>query len=90
MPLLIAEGIPAGVVNTLDRALLNEQAQARGMVLSLHTTDDSPRGKLQARVAGNPVKFVGATEAPPRFPPALGEHTEAVVGDWLREAAQAI
>jgi crotonobetainyl-CoA:carnitine CoA-transferase CaiB-like acyl-CoA transferase len=90
MPLLIADGIPAGVVNTLDRALLSDQAQARGMVLNLQTPDHSPRGKLQASVAGNPLKFVGASEATPTFPPALGEHTETVVNDWLHESTAVI
>lgn len=89
MALLIEHGVPAGVVNTLDRALLNGQAQERHMVLPLKTGAGDRRGDLGVRVAGNPVKFVGAPEPGHRFPPALGAHTDEVARDWLGEAAPA-
>jgi crotonobetainyl-CoA:carnitine CoA-transferase CaiB-like acyl-CoA transferase len=90
MALLIEHGVPAGVVNTLDRALLNGQAQERHMVLPLQTGAGDVRGDLRVRVAGNPVKFAGASEPGHRFPPALGAHTDEVVRDWLGEAAPAV
>lgn len=89
MALLIEHGVPAGVVNTLDRALLNGQAQERHMVLPLKTGAGDQRGDLGVRVAGNPVKFVGAPEPGHRFPPALGAHTDEVARDWLGGAAPA-
>lgn len=89
MTLLIEAGVPAGVVNTLDRALLNEQAHARNMVVSLKA-ESGARGKAAIRVAGNPVKFAGEAEPAHRFPPWLGEHTAGVVGDWLGEEAHEV
>jgi CoA:oxalate CoA-transferase len=84
MHLLIAAGVPAGVVNTLDRALLNENAEAREMVLELHDFGAREGEVGQAvRVAGNPIKFVGAGETPHAFPPPLGRHQQAVLHDWL-------
>jgi CoA:oxalate CoA-transferase len=83
MERLIAEDVPAGVVNTLDRALLNEQAQARNMVLALQAEGGTTQGPVSIRVAGNPVKFTGAAEATHQFPPSLGEHTASAVRDWL-------
>ena len=88
MPLLIAEGVPAGVVNPLDRALGKEQAQARNMVLDLVGADATPREGLHVRVAGNPVKFVNEAEPSYQFPPALGQDNGAVLRDWLGEASQ--
>ena len=88
MPLLIEEGVPAGVVNPLDRALGSEQAQARNMVLDLAGGDATPRQGLHVRVAGNPVKFVDEPEPHYRFPPALGQDTGAVLRDWLGEAGR--
>jgi 2-methylfumaryl-CoA isomerase len=37
----------------------------------------------RARVAGNPIKFRGIAEKPPRYPPALGQDSEAVLSDVL-------
>jgi crotonobetainyl-CoA:carnitine CoA-transferase CaiB-like acyl-CoA transferase len=89
MALLIEAGVPAGVVNTLDRALLNEQAVVRNMVLSLHAEKNGERGAADVCVAGNPIKFAGEAELDHSFPPWLGEHTESVARDWLGEEAHA-
>ncbi|CAN5521318.1 CoA transferase [soil metagenome] len=88
MALLISAGVPAGVVNTLERALLNEQAEARHMVLPIAAPADGTRSKAAVRVAGNPVKFTGAAEPIHRFPPWLGEHNAEVTREWLGDAVQ--
>ena len=82
MTALIETGVPAGVVNNLDEALLNPHAAARGMVLDL-VPDPIRTGASPIRVAGNPVKFVGAHDGPHRYPPSLGSHGDEVMRDWL-------
>ncbi|MGB0574782.1 MAG: CaiB/BaiF CoA transferase family protein [Alphaproteobacteria bacterium] len=71
-PLLDA-GVPVGEVNTLADALSDEQVIHRQMVLDLQGGGDK-----RARVAGNPIKFMGEEEAPHSYPPALGQHSRKV------------
>jgi crotonobetainyl-CoA:carnitine CoA-transferase CaiB-like acyl-CoA transferase len=82
MKLLIEAGVPAGVINTLDTALLNEHATARDMVLQLES-DDGRATPATIRVAGNPIKFVGDAPRTHRFPPALNVDHDEVLADWL-------
>jgi crotonobetainyl-CoA:carnitine CoA-transferase CaiB-like acyl-CoA transferase len=86
MTSLIAAGVPAGVVNTVDRALLGEHAEARGMVLPLQRDD----AQAPVRVAGNPVKFVGAGAQSHRYPPSLGQDTQEVLAAWLHESERTL
>jgi CoA:oxalate CoA-transferase len=72
------EGVPAGVVNTVDRMVADPQIVHRGMVEEL-TSEDGRR----VRVIGNPMKFSEAKRAPDTYPPAAGEHTEAILSDVL-------
>ena len=74
VPLLLAEGVPVGEVNTLADALDDPQVRHRNMVLDLESNSGE-----RARVAGNPIKFRGDAEPAYRFPPALGEHSRAVL-----------
>jgi crotonobetainyl-CoA:carnitine CoA-transferase CaiB-like acyl-CoA transferase len=74
---LLAVGVPAATVNTVDRALADPQVQHRGMVLDMA----GPEGR-QARVAGNPIKVAGA-DAPARYPAPLGSDARAVLTDLL-------
>jgi len=71
-PMLDA-GVPVGEVNTLADALSDEQVIHRQMVLDLQGGGDK-----RARVAGNPIKFMGEEEAPHHYPPALGQHSRKV------------
>jgi formyl-CoA transferase len=71
--LLREHDVPAGPINTVDRALESEQARARGMV----RTVEHPGGPLQ--LVASPL---GLTATPPlirRRPPLLGEHTDEVL-----------
>ena len=67
---LEAAGIPAGPINRISQALGDVQAQHRQMVRSI-------AGIPQV---GSPVRLDGARADSDLPPPALGEHTEDVLG----------
>jgi CoA:oxalate CoA-transferase len=75
---LLAEGIPAAVVNTLDRSLSDAQVIHRDMVVEM----EGPTGD-HIRVAGNPIKFTGESEPRHRYPPALGADQADVLQNVL-------
>jgi len=70
--------IPCGPVNDFAHALQEPQVVARDMVVEVPL-----RTGETVRMPGNPVKLsaTGTTGYTP--PPAVGEHTEAVLRDWL-------
>lgn len=78
VPDLLEAGVPVGEVNTLADSLSDEQVLDRQMVLDLESDDG-----LRARVAGNPIKFDGERDAPHHYPPALGQHSRAVLHKLL-------
>jgi crotonobetainyl-CoA:carnitine CoA-transferase CaiB-like acyl-CoA transferase len=78
LPLLEAEEIPVGVVNTLDRVVSDPQLLHRNMVLQLESTD----GK-RASVIGNPIKFRDSEAESADYPRDLGADTAAVLDDVL-------
>lgn len=73
VPALLDAGVPVGEVNNLAEALSDPQVIHRQMVLDLQGGGDK-----HARVAGNPIKFMGEEEAPHSYPPALGQHSRKV------------
>jgi crotonobetainyl-CoA:carnitine CoA-transferase CaiB-like acyl-CoA transferase len=79
LPLLEAEEIPVGVVNTLDRVVNDPQIRHRNMVMSL----EGGAGQ-RARVMGNPIKFKDAAGEGADYPRELGADTAAVLSDVLR------
>lgn len=76
------EGVPVGVVNTIDRVVADPQIVHRGMVEELTSKEGS-----RVRVIGNPMKFSEAKRAADTYPPADGEHTEEVLRDVLNMTA---
>jgi formyl-CoA transferase len=76
MRLVGAAGVPAGAVLDTGELLGEPTFEARGIMQTMQ----HPRGTL--KMPTFPVRFDGA---PPRVEPAplLGEHTTAVLGDWL-------
>jgi CoA:oxalate CoA-transferase len=78
LPLLEAEEIPVGVVNTLDRVVSDPQILHRDMVLNLENADGT-----RARVMGNPIKFSDADGESKSYPRDLGADTAAVLSEVL-------
>ena len=74
---LLALGVPSGPINTVDVALADPHVHARGLVREVTLSNGT-----DARLVGPAVPF-SATPAEVRLPPpALGQHTDAI----LREA----
>lgn len=70
-------GVPAGPINTV--------AQAVSLVdLASHP---HPAGEGEVKTAPLPYKIDGAPRAAALPPPALGEHTDDVLDDWLGDDA---
>ena len=79
------EGIPAGPINTVDRALGDPNTLAREMVVEM------PHPKAgSVRLIGSPMKFSGTPVEYRRAPPLLGEHTEEVLRDLLGMSGEEI
>ena len=68
---LEAAGIPAGPINRVGQALTDVQAQHRGMVRSI----------AGMSLVGSPVRIDGTRADADLPPPALGEHTDEVLGE---------
>lgn len=78
MALCDRNGLPAGIVNTLDRVMKDPQIEHRGLVIELASADGR-----SARVIGDPILFKEATRPTPIYPPASGEHSAAILQDVL-------
>jgi crotonobetainyl-CoA:carnitine CoA-transferase CaiB-like acyl-CoA transferase len=70
------EGIPAGPINTVDKALDDPHAAAREMVVAM----PHPRAG-SVRLIGSPMRLSGTPVEYRHAPPLLGQHT----GEVLRE-----
>lgn len=84
--LLTAHDVPHGPVLGVDEVLTHPQTVARQMIVS--TTDKDGRS---FSLVGSPLHFSGmprTTQVP--APPGLGEHTDAVLRDWLGYSVPAI
>lgn len=74
LPLLEAQSIPVGVVNTLDRVIADPQVKHRGLVADLKSADGR-----HVRVIGNPIRLADTEEVAQSYPPVLGEDTTRVL-----------
>ncbi|NLH47839.1 MAG: CoA transferase [Myxococcales bacterium] len=75
---LSARKIPCGAVNDYDAVNNDPQLHARGMLAAA----EHPRyGQLD--LPGFPVRFAGEPAPPVEPGPEMGEHTAAVLTDWL-------
>jgi formyl-CoA transferase len=70
--------VPAGPVNTVDRALNSPQSQARDMVQSVSHPGIGP-----VRMVASPLKLESTPPTIRRHPPMLGEHTDEVLREVL-------
>ena len=75
---LEAAGIPAGPINTISQALADIQAEHRQMV----------RTMAGLSVMGSPVRIDGDRADSDLPPPALGEHTNDVLTEYLQDASE--
>lgn len=78
---LDAAGVPNGPINTVDQAFADPQIVARGMRLDLPDAHGTPVPQVACpiQLSGTPVVYHAA-------PPALGQHTEAVLMSLGRTA----
>ena len=75
---LEAVGVPCGPINDLRRIFADPQAEARGLRMELpHSEAGSVPG------VANPIRYVGEPHDYPGGAPALGEHTDEVLGGLL-------
>jgi crotonobetainyl-CoA:carnitine CoA-transferase CaiB-like acyl-CoA transferase len=79
---LATAGVPAAPVNDLAHALRDAQVLARNMVVSVA----QPGGGV-AMMAGNPIKLGETGEESFASAPALGQHTDEVLGGLLGKSA---
>ncbi|MGX0875735.1 crotonobetainyl-CoA:carnitine CoA-transferase CaiB-like acyl-CoA transferase [Roseovarius sp. MBR-154] len=73
---LEARKVPVGPVNTIEQALESDQAQARGMTITLPAPQTATG---EVRLIGNPLKFSRTPVSYRSAPPATGADTEAVL-----------
>ncbi len=70
--------VPHAPVVPIDEGIATPQTQAREMVQTV--TDNAGR---TFRVLASPIHWNGLPSLPVAAPPALGEHTDAVLREWL-------
>jgi crotonobetainyl-CoA:carnitine CoA-transferase CaiB-like acyl-CoA transferase len=75
---LAAAQVPAGPINTLDRALADAQVRHRDMVVELADGDGDT-----IKVAGNPLKFQGLSSRAHAYPHRLGADTADILRELL-------
>lgn len=75
---LAANGVPVALIKTVPEALADARESGRGMIMPLSKNDGT-----KIDVVGNPIKFIGISEAPSSYPPVLGESVYDVLQDWL-------
>jgi formyl-CoA transferase len=75
---LLAAGVPAGRINTIDRVLNDPQVLHRQMVVEV---DHPTAGRL--KLLGVPYKFSETPALVKSAPPLLGQHTDEVLHDLL-------
>lgn len=74
---LEARKVPVGPVNTIGQALETDQAEARGMSITMPAPDTA---KGTVRLIGNPLKFSRTPVSYRSAPPTTGADTDAVLG----------
>jgi len=71
-------GIPCGPVNNIAQVAQDPQVQAREMIVEV------PHSKLgTSKLINTPIKLSRTPAGPTRGAPLLGEHTGAVLAQWL-------
>jgi formyl-CoA transferase/CoA:oxalate CoA-transferase len=76
LKMLTAAGVPGGAVRSVTEALADPQLAARDMIVPLEHLTAGP-----IRVLGTPLKLSGTPAAIRTPPPALGQHTRAILAN---------
>ncbi|MCC6868954.1 MAG: CoA transferase [Burkholderiales bacterium] len=78
-------GVPCGPINRIDEVFADPQVRARGVRIAMeHGTAGS------VALVANPIRLSATPVTYRSAPPALGEHTAAVLADWLGMESAAI
>lgn len=82
---LVARGVPAGPVNTIDQVFADPFVEARDTIVRLRRDDgvEVPAVAFPGKLSATPAR---AETAPPR----MGEGGDAALGDWLGWDAERI
>ena len=76
---LEARQVPCGPINGIDEVFADPQVLARGMKIAM----DHPFATDPIDLIGSPFKLSETPVAHRHAPPTLGQHTDAVLRDWL-------
>jgi crotonobetainyl-CoA:carnitine CoA-transferase CaiB-like acyl-CoA transferase len=82
---LRAARIPCAPVNDFAQALDDAQVKARHMVVEVALQSGDV-----VKMPGNPIKLSDAPDETFAAPPLLGEHTDAVMRDFLQYSGEQI
>ena len=82
---LDAAGVANGPINNLAQVFAMPQAEQRGLKVSVPRSDGVPVAGV-----GNPIRLSATPVQYRCAAPRLGEHTDAVLADWLGAAAHEI
>jgi len=78
LALLLEQGVPAGPVNDIAEVLSNQHARERNLVRQIRNSEN-----ISVPTVSNPVEFAETPVCYEHAPPALGEHTNEVLREWL-------
>lgn len=76
--MLEERGVPCGPINRMDQVFADPQVQAREMRMEM---THPVAGKVP--LVANPIRMSETPVQYRRAPPTLGEHTDAVLDEWL-------
>lgn len=79
---LDGRGVPCAPINTFSDILVDPHVQAMDLIKPLVLPNNT-----QTRTVGFPVKMTDYSFSVYRPPPSLGEHTDEIVDEWLKEGA---
>jgi crotonobetainyl-CoA:carnitine CoA-transferase CaiB-like acyl-CoA transferase len=82
---LEAAGVPCGPINRIDEVFADPQVIARGLRIELPGA-----GGATVPLVANPMRLSDSPVTYRHAPPALGEHTDEVLADWLAKDGEAI